>query len=90
MIAIAVRLGGGREDVHARSMLSLLYYVATASVVVFIIARTNYLELYGSRPGLTDFEQELLHSRLTDPIAILAWLCGAAASVLVSRLFRTR
>ena len=88
VIALAIRLGGGREDVQARSMVALLTYIATASVVVFIIARSNYISLYGARPGLTNFEDELLHSRLTEPETILAWLLGAAAAVFTSRLFR--
>ena len=88
VIAISVRLGGGSPDVHSRAMLSLLFYLATASVVIFLIARVNYADLYGSSPDLADFEQELLHSRLTDPIAILAWFVGGLSSVWTSRLLR--
>lgn len=87
-VAVAVRLGGGRTDVHARSALSLMVYLAASSVIIYLVARTTYLDLYGERPGLTDFEQELLNSRLTEPVAVLAWLAGALAATLTSRLTR--
>ncbi len=88
IIAIAVRLGGGPEDVQTRGVLALLIYLITSSVVIFLIARTNYLDLYGSRPGLTDFEQELLHSRLTEPLAIVAWLAGATTASWAAKILR--
>ena len=87
-IALALRLGGGRPDSQTRAIMALLFYLATASVVIFLVARHNYAELYGSEPGLLDFEQELLHSRLTEPLAIVAWFTGGFASVWISRLLR--
>ncbi|MCP5031565.1 MAG: hypothetical protein GY939_07145 [Actinomycetia bacterium] len=88
VIALSVRLGGGPEDVQTRGVLALLIYLITSSVVIYLIARTNYLDLYGSRPDLTDFEQELLHSRLTEPLAIVAWLAGATTAAWSAKLLR--
>jgi hypothetical protein len=87
-IAVAVRVGGGREDPNARAVLSLMVYLATSSLIIFLVARVTYLELYGSRPGLTDFEQELLHSKLTGLSAIAAWITGGVAATIVSRVLR--
>ncbi len=88
IIAISIRLGGGPEDVQSRGVLALLIYLITSSVVIFLIARTNYFELYGSHPRLAEFEQELLHSRLTDPVTVLAWLSGAITSAWSAKLLR--
>lgn len=88
VIALSVRLGGGRDDAQTRGMVSLLFYVATASTVFYLVARGNYLDLYGTTPSLKEIENELLHSRLTDPLAIVAWFGGAAASVWISKALR--
>lgn len=88
VIALSVRLGGGRDDPQTRGMLSLLFYVATASTVIYLVARGNYINLYGTTPNLKEIENELLHSRLTDPVAVVAWFGGATASVWISRALR--
>lgn len=88
ILALTVRLSGGRPDVQTRGMLALLFYLVTAAAVIYLVARVNYINLYGSSPGLLDIEEELLYSRLTDPLAIVAWFAGAAASVWVSKGLR--
>ena len=87
-IALAVRSGGGRRDHQARAMLSLVIYVIGLTVMLFILGRANYIELYGSSPDFLDFEQHLYHSRLASPMSVIAWLSGALATVTLSFLTR--
>jgi hypothetical protein len=87
-VALAVRLGGGSEDPQARGVVSLLLYLGTWSVVMFGISHFLFADLYDTTPTLVEYEQQLLHSRLTNPPAIVAWLVGAVASVQVGYLLR--
>ncbi len=87
-IALAVRLSIGPRDGQTRSMLGLLFYLVTASLVVFLITSHSYAELYGTRPSWGQFEDELLRSRLTDPMFLVAWVAGALLTVSAPRFLR--
>lgn len=87
-IALAVRLGGGSHDSQTRGILSLLFYIATAALVIFLVTSNSYETLYNASPNWSQFEDELLHSRLTEPLSIVAWFAGAATSVWASKLLR--
>lgn len=89
-IALAVRSGGGRHDHQLRAVLSLGIYVVGMAVVLFLLGRINYIELYGTTPDFLDFEQHLYHSRLTNFASVAGWLSGAFATVLLSYLTRKR
>jgi hypothetical protein len=89
-IALAVRFGGGSSDHQLRAILSLGIYVAGLTVVLFILGRANYMELYGTTPDFLDFEQHLYHSRLTSFESVAAWFSGALATVILSYLTRSR
>ncbi|MEM9133248.1 MAG: hypothetical protein AAF962_07670 [Actinomycetota bacterium] len=87
-IALALRLAIGPRDGQTRSMMGLLFYLVSASLVVFLIVSHNYADLYGARPSWGQFEDELLRSRLTDPLFLAAWAGGALLTVSAPRFLR--
>lgn len=89
-LAVTVRLTGGTPDPQVRAAIALTFYIGGVAGVTFLTARSNFMTLYGSEPGLIDFEQELLRSRLTSPWAAVAWVLGAFCAVQVSYLLRHR
>ena len=89
-IALAVRFGGGHHDHQLRAVVSLAVYVAGLTVVLFILGRANYIELYGTTPDFLDFEQHLYHSRLANVLSVMAWVSGALSTVVLSYLTRKR
>jgi hypothetical protein len=88
IIATAIRLGGGSEDIQTRGILGLLIYLLTTTIVISLITRATYVDLYGTNPGLEGFEQELFNGRLTDPLAIAAWVLGGALAAVTARVLR--
>jgi hypothetical protein len=90
MIAVAVRLGGGRRDRETRAALAGLFYVVTLLSVAFLATRHSYVDLYGSSPSLVSFEEELFRSRFSDPWTVVAWFAGAVTAVKLSLLLGDR
>ena len=88
LIAIAVRLGGGRDHADTRAMVSVLFYLSTILVVAYMVERHYNLQLWGSNGSLAGSEQNLVRYRLTDPETLGAWCFGLAATVQVSYLLR--
>ena len=90
LVALAVRLAGGPNDPGMRSTISLVFYLATSSLVFFTAGRHLYAEAYGSTPGLLEVAQHLFHGRFSDPVAIGAWALAAILSVQLSWSLRRR
>lgn len=87
-IALALRLSIGPRDGQTRAMMGLLFYLVTASLVVFLITSHTYADLYGTRPSWGQFEDELLRSRLTNPLFLLAWAGGGLVTITAPRFMR--
>ena len=87
-LAVAVRLGGGPHDSQSRGILTLLFYLATTAVVLYLATRWSYRVSYGTSPDWGQFEDELLSSRLTEPLSLVALFSGATVAVWASKLFR--
>lgn len=88
LIALTLRLSAGRHDRQTRSVMGLVFYLLTASVVIFLLASQNYESLYGHSPSWNQFEGELFHSHLTDPWALVAWVAGAFVATVSARILR--
>ncbi len=87
-IAIAVRIGGGPPDHQIRATISMLFYLVTSVTALFLIGRANYAETYGESAGLLDFENQLINTRLSDPLSALALAMGAVMAVVISYAMR--
>lgn len=87
-IAIAVRIGGGPPDHQIRATISMMFYLLTSIVALFLIGRANYSETYGQSASLLDFESQLINTRLSDPMSALALAMGAVLAVFISYAMR--
>ncbi len=90
LIAVAVRLGGGRDHADSRAVVSVLFYLSTIFVVAYLVERHYNVELWGAGSSLAGSEKNLVRYRLTEPETLGAWCLGLAASVQVSYLLRRR
>lgn len=88
LIALAVRLGGGRGDRGSRAIVAGTFYVVTLVAVTCLAARHNWTVLYGDN-GLVSFEEDLMR-RIADPITLVAWAIGGYATVKLSLLLGNR
>jgi len=88
LIAVAVRLGGGKGDRGSRAIVAGTFYAVTLVVVTCLAARHNWAVLYGDN-GLVSFEEDFMR-RITDPITLAAWAIGGYASVKLSLLLGNR
>lgn len=84
-IAFAVRIGG-RADPMTRGMLGLFLYVATVVVVVYLSGRFEFMDMYGSTPDFVDFERDMIHRRIQDPLFPGALAAGIVAVLGVTTL----
>lgn len=90
LLALAIRAGAGPDDPGTRSALSLLFYVTTSAVVIYLIGIEVFADAYGGGRDFADFERHLRHSRFAEPVALACWVLGAAAAYKISSLTRRR
>ncbi len=90
VIAIAVRLGGGRDHPDTRAVISVVFYLSTLLVVAYLVERHYNIALWGRHSSLAGSEQALVKYRLTEPVTLAAWCLGLAATVQLSYLLRRR
>ncbi len=88
LIAVAVRLGGGKGDRGSRAIVAGIFYTVTLVVVTCLAARHNWTVLYGDN-GLVSYEEDLMR-RIADPITLAAWALGGFATVKLSLLLGNR
>lgn len=88
LIALAVRLGGGKGDRGSRAIVAGTFYTVTLVAVTCLAARHNWTVLYGDN-GLVSFEEDLMR-RIADPITLVAWAIGGYATVKLSLLLGNR
>ncbi|MEL7156056.1 MAG: hypothetical protein AAFN30_05590, partial [Actinomycetota bacterium] len=72
LIALTLRLSVGRHDTQTRAVMGLVFYLVTATLVIFLLASRNYESLYGTTPSWGQFEDELFHSQLTSIWSLVA------------------
>ncbi len=88
LIAVAVRLGGGKGDRGSRAIVAAGFYAVTLLAVTSMAARHNWTVLYGDN-GLVSFEEDLMR-RIADPITLVAWALGGFTAVKLSLLLGSR
>jgi len=88
LIALAVRLGGGKGDRGSRAIVAGIFYAVTLVAVTCLGSRHNWAVLYGDN-GLVTFEEDLMR-RIADPITLVAWAIGGFATVKLSLLLGDR
>lgn len=88
LIALAVRLGGGKGDRGSRAIVAGTFYSVTLVAVTCLAARHNWAVLYGDN-GLVSFEEDLMR-RIADPVTLVAWAIGGYATVKLSLLLGNR
>ena len=86
LITLAVRAGGGHYDALARSALSFILFAVTTLATIYLISRSEFAELYGSAPDVSEFERDVLQSRVKNPVFAMAWIAGAALTIQLSHL----
>lgn len=84
LLALAVRLGGGKGDRGSRAIVAGTFYAVTLMAVTCLAARHNWTVLYGDT-GLVSFEEDLMR-RIGDPVTLVAWALGGFAAVKLSLL----
>lgn len=84
ILALVIRFGAGRHERETRAALAAAFYLLTLAVVVLLQARHAYVGIYGSAGSFSVFEHELLHTRLSDPWNITAWLGGLLLTMKLS------
>ena len=88
VIALAVRIGGGRSDPPYRATISLLFYLTATLVVIYAVGRSTLLQLYGESPVIAEIERFLLMGRFAGSWDKATYILGGAVAVLVSLALR--
>jgi hypothetical protein len=90
LLAVAVRLGGGRDHAETRAVMSVVFYLATLLIVAYLVERWYHIALWGPGSTLVGGERGLVRHRLTEPVTLAAWCLGLVATVQLSYLLRRR
>ena len=87
MIALTVNLAGGADRTY-RAALSVTFYLMTLLIVLLMITHRQLVEVYGSAGGFQNYEDNLVRTRLQDPVHMVAYGLGALLAVQISFLRR--
>jgi hypothetical protein len=88
VIAMAVRLGAGRNHPEVRATISVILYLSGVFIVAYLIERHQFVRLYGGEASIAGGERGLVRDRLTQPLTLLAWSLGLFVSVQLSYILR--
>lgn len=90
LIAIAVRLGGGKGQPDARAALASVAYSLSLILVMYLVERYYLRQVWGDNEIVGGIERSLVRRRLSDPSTLLAWAVGFLATILTSYATRKR
>ncbi len=89
-LAIAIRIGGGAVDASSQAVMSAFAYLFVLVVTTGFVVWRDATSLYGDDIGAAALDAEIMNRFLTEPMVVLAWLCGMVAAFGTSLLLGRR
>ncbi len=90
VIALAVRLGGGKGDPDVRASIAFIFYMATVLITAYMIERFDYQITYRETPNISQTEYWIVRDRISQPLVVLGWAGGLVLSTQISYITRKR